>query len=821
NDLLYKNHTQSIAGVTGKDPEGPFNEFNTATIDAQGFGDFRNINDTNFGVAQKVHLGLESAATYFASNYSRMGYDGASGPIHAYVYSYKIGGAFYDREESLFFPYDDGLYQSEIKVQPELQTVYHEYAHAFTVSESGLIGGSTESGMLNEALSDIWSYTVADYYLKKHPTDDVDPSIYNSLFGNTWITTSGNQEFQDWYKSQKGYSVNRISKDPNSDNHPDFYNGQYWDPLNKDPHFNSTVISYWYYLLSVGGNVNPENDPGTTISIAGIGVEKAAKIIYLVTTNLLNANTKYEGFALRTTLAAKLIFGEDSPELNSTLAAWAAVGLGDLNFGSPVGCIPPADYNPKMFIQSFELANVKTDKPNDFIGGYRDYSFLNIEGKSNYSYDFKIKSFSKPYVPNLYWSVWIDIDGNSTFDANEKIASGWPSAPATITLPTLLKGPKSIMRIVLSADQNASPCFNPLNDKEPKYMEDYGITIEEYCPIVKWTNPDFTNAHPKFNGLIFNNITLTACGGTEVFNENPASQQILLDETSKTIIGGKDYSLTFNFKPSGDSEVHLNPKGTDKPNTFLTDCITQPPYGFSLGDFDDDPNKDESGSGGSSDLTAKCSSVSEDIFEFTVCPQRFRRMVWIDFNRNGQFEKNEQYETLFDATSKTFYVNFTIPNWVTTLKGKTRIRIYAYLGNGALFGGNACGDGINGMPEKIFKGEPVISKTAIDIDINLDKQIYQLDMKAAPDQPADQVEMQPVSLSLYPNPASNLVDLSIKGTTTDNFTLELYDSSGNRLLVKQPWDGRSLDISRYPDGLYLITLKRDREVYTQKLLIQR
>ncbi|MFM6975644.1 MAG: M4 family metallopeptidase, partial [Sphingobacteriaceae bacterium] len=314
NDLLYKNHTQSIAGVTGKDPEGPFSEFNTANIDAQGFGDFRNINDINFEVAQKVHLGLESAATYFASNYSRMGYDGASGPIHAYVYSYKIGGAFYDREESLFFPYDDGEYQPEIKIHPQLQTVYHEYAHAFTVSESGLIGGSTESGVLNEALSDIWSYTVADYYLKKHPSDFGDPWTYNSLFGNTWTTTSGNQEFQDWYKSQKGYSVNRISKDPNSDNHPDFYNGQYWDPLNQDPHFNSTVISYWYYLLSVGGNVNPENDPGTTISIAGIGIEKAAKIIYLVTTNLLNANTKYEGFALRTTLAAKLIFGEDSPE---------------------------------------------------------------------------------------------------------------------------------------------------------------------------------------------------------------------------------------------------------------------------------------------------------------------------------------------------------------------------------------------------------------------------------------------------------------------------------------------------------------------------
>jgi hypothetical protein len=81
--------------------------------------------------------------------------------------------------------------------------------------------------------------------------------------------------------------------------------------------------------------------------------------------------------------------------------------------------------------------------------------------------------------------------------------------------------------------------------------------------------------------------------------------------------------------------------------------------------------------------------------------------------------------------------------------------------------------------------------------------------------------LDPVSFNLYPNPAIDRVDLTIKGTSAANFKLELHNSEGMRLLIKQPWDGGGLDISKYPNGIYLITLRRDREVYSQKLIIQR
>jgi hypothetical protein len=182
----------------------------------------------------------------------------------------------------------------------------------------------------------------------------------------------------------------------------------------------------------------------------------------------------------------------------------------------------------------------------------------------------------------------------------------------------------------------------------------------------------------------------------------------------------------------------------------------------------------------------------------------------------------EGFSALYDVQQKNYFLNFKVPNWASTIDGLSKIRIYVYLGNRALLSGTACGNGINGHEK--FNGDPVLSKNGIDILVNLKKDSYYMKMsdpvaeKPAPSD--DQSNVEPVSLTVYPNPANNWVDLSLKGTIADNFTLEIYNADGMRLLLK-PWDGRSIDVSSYPPGLYLITLKRDREIYSQKLMIQR
>lgn len=76
------------------------------------------------------------------------------------------------------------------------------------------------------------------------------------------------------------------------------------------------------------------------------------------------------------------------------------------------------------------------------------------------------------------------------------------------------------------------------------------------------------------------------------------------------------------------------------------------------------------------------------------------------------------------------------------------------------------------------------------------------------------------SLSLFPNPASTQIEIKLDVMDNRGFMLELYNDQGLRL-VQLKWDSPYLDLSRYPSGMYVLCLRRDQEVYYQKLLIDR
>lgn len=75
-------------------------------------------------------------------------------------------------------------------------------------------------------------------------------------------------------------------------------------------------------------------------------------------------------------------------------------------------------------------------------------------------------------------------------------------------------------------------------------------------------------------------------------------------------------------------------------------------------------------------------------------------------------------------------------------------------------------------------------------------------------------------LTLSPNPANRWVDIRLDVADLNGFNLELYDAMGMRLLLHE-WRGDALDVSKYPPGVYLLTLRRDKETYQQKLMIER
>ncbi len=75
-------------------------------------------------------------------------------------------------------------------------------------------------------------------------------------------------------------------------------------------------------------------------------------------------------------------------------------------------------------------------------------------------------------------------------------------------------------------------------------------------------------------------------------------------------------------------------------------------------------------------------------------------------------------------------------------------------------------------------------------------------------------------LSIYPNPASRVIEINLNLQDNKGFYLEVYDNLGMRLLF-QNWKGGMLDVSALSPGVYLLRLQREQESYTQKLIIER
>lgn len=59
--------------------------------------------------------------------------------------------------------------------------------------------------------------------------------------------------------------------------HPDTYKKDFWD-ASGEPHFNSTVLSHWFYLLSQGDIGT--NDLGNAFTVQGIGINDAQLIAF-------------------------------------------------------------------------------------------------------------------------------------------------------------------------------------------------------------------------------------------------------------------------------------------------------------------------------------------------------------------------------------------------------------------------------------------------------------------------------------------------------------------------------------------------------------
>lgn len=254
--------------------------------------------------ATDSHWATEMTYDYYLKIHNRNSIDNAGFKLINYVhYDKNLFNAYWNGQ---YMVYGDGTTNQTPLTAVDIGG--HEMTHGLTERSAGL-AYQNESGALNESFSDILG-TCVEFYAK--------PNDANWDIG-------------------EDVGALRNMQNPKSHQQPDTYKGQQWYTGTGDNggvHYNSGVQNRWFYVLVKGAQGT--NDLGTAYNVTGIGMDKAAKIVFRNLTMNLTSSSNYAASRAGALKAAKDLYGDCSPEYIATGDAWNSVGVGDKITGCQV-----------------------------------------------------------------------------------------------------------------------------------------------------------------------------------------------------------------------------------------------------------------------------------------------------------------------------------------------------------------------------------------------------------------------------------------------------------------------------------------------------
>jgi vibriolysin len=285
--------------------------------------------NTNFN-----HLG--TVYDCYAQLFGRDSIDNAGAALISTVhYSNNYVNAFWDGTQMV---YGDGDGVNASNLANSLDVTAHELTHAVTENESDLIY-SGESGGLNESMSDIFG-AVCQWYGDGKVVSDSTWRIGDDV----WTPSIPNDALR--------YMANPSQDGDSLDCYYDYSSGV-------DVHYSSGIANLAFYLLSQGGR-HPHRKTPTVV--AGIGIEKAARIFYKANTDLLLPSSNFEAAKVATEQAAAAL-GYDAATQASVRNAWKAVCVGaEPPPEPPPSPIPDVEVVPITLAMAFSDATPRDDE---------------------------------------------------------------------------------------------------------------------------------------------------------------------------------------------------------------------------------------------------------------------------------------------------------------------------------------------------------------------------------------------------------------------------------------------------------------------------
>lgn len=175
--------------------------------------------------------------------------------------------------------------------------------------------------------------------------------------------------------------------------------------------------------------------------------------------------------------------------------------------------------------------------------------------------------------------------------------------------------------------------------------------------------------------------------------------------------------------------------------------------------------------------------------------------VWIDFNRNGVFEASEKIGTKTTVPPAngqyTGTMVFTVPATAYAGDKLLRMRVANTFFNAAT--------GPCGSPSVPVQGGGVISQGSFkDFSVKISETLAVNETK----------DVKSTEISIYPNPADTFIEVkNLKGKAD----YKIYTADG-RLAQEGQIDGQRINVASLIKGMYVITIKDDKNTYNTKLI---
>ncbi|MBB6333248.1 hypothetical protein HNP24_004272 [Chryseobacterium sediminis] len=175
--------------------------------------------------------------------------------------------------------------------------------------------------------------------------------------------------------------------------------------------------------------------------------------------------------------------------------------------------------------------------------------------------------------------------------------------------------------------------------------------------------------------------------------------------------------------------------------------------------------------------------------------------AWIDFNRNGVFEATEKIGTKTTVPPAngqyTGTMVFTVPATAYAGDKLLRMRVANTFFNAAT--------GPCGSPSVPVQGGGVISQGSFkDFSVKITETLAVNETK----------DVKSTEISIYPNPADTFVEVkNLKGKAD----YKIYTADG-RLAQEGQIDGQRINVASLIKGMYVITIKDDKNTYNTKLI---